>query len=271
MNFSTQTLNDLANTVKEAYLVNGVPPSEAVADVAETHDLNIEQTKRLCEASNIAIKRALKQGKVDDVSFPVASPEEVFEMLQPVETVESIKEGSVYADGPFGEFCRYYLTRGAGMEKNASPKTIDQDTHVVVAEHARNNLLKLGREITNEKAVAEKIASRIVNYLADEMRDRDNINRSYSAVRQCVDTELVDSMYKHAYSLIQESIPMLYPEPRLEKLATPVNEESTIVSLFRKYAEQMKKVEEMQKKAERFRKIKIYHERRFREMITEEP
>jgi hypothetical protein len=252
MDINTQILNDWADEVGKAFLDNQINPSESVTSIVQENDLNIEQTKRLCEASNLSIKRTLKSTKIDDVSFPLASHEEVLGMVQPnVDETPYAKEGSLKPDSAFRQFCRYAFFEH-GFDKTASAFEMGVDHYIAVSEDAGRKSRVMRRDLTGQRGMVQKISSRIMNYLQDEARATKNLNGSFTAVCQHIDTGFAEDYYKKAHKLITESHVYAYPGPEIHKLAGRVsNPTSEIVVLFRKYAKEIEKMENMQAQCER--------------------
>ena len=250
MNINSSLLNEWAEAVREAYMVNDIHPNDMVEEIAEANDLNIEQIKRLCESSNLTIKRALKKGKVDDVSFPLASFQTVLDNLQPEAEVTEMKEASLIPDTPLKQFYRHILTGKGGMKKEAAAPELNESILAEMVEHTRQQHMKARREVTLQKHVTEKLASRIVDYIADDFRKNFNANSSYTVAREYADPELVDKMYKLAHKLIVEDHEYEYPEPELMKLGSRLpNPDSEIVKLFDMYGEAITKLAELNKVA----------------------
>lgn len=247
MDINTQILNDWADEVNKAFLDNQIDPSESVTAIVQKNDLNIEQTKRLCEASNLSIKRTLKTTKVDDVSFPLASHEKVLGMVQPnVDEPDYAKEGSLKPDSAFKQFCRYAFLE-YGLEKTASAFEMGVDHYIAVSEDAGRKSRTIRRELTGQRGTVRKLASRIMNYLQDEARATKNLNGSFTAVCQHIDTGFAEDFYKKAHKLITESHVYAYPAPEIHKIAGRVaNPTSEIVVLFRKYAREIEKMDDLQ-------------------------
>lgn len=248
MNVTTGSIKAWAEAVKEGYLVNKMHPSDLVEEIARANDLNTEQVKRLCQASNLAIKQSLRpNGRHDEVMFPLASYEEVLEKLQPGyelgEDME-VKESSLAPESRMSEFSRHYLLQAnrPPMTKQASaPLTSRAMGAIANAIEGRYNTKR--RELTLTKMAAEKQFGHILEYLEEEAKVARNINRSYTAAKAIIEDEVVDNIYKVAHRIICDSHTYPYPEPGMLKIASVPNPGSAIVTMITKYAALLAEIE----------------------------
>lgn len=242
MNMTPRSLSDLAEAVREAYTVNEMHPTDMVEELARAHDLNPEQVKRLCEASNMAIKNYMKKGKVDDIAFPLASSHEVLARLQPGEEEDPLETNvtaSLAPESRIREFARFYLSgKGKPMVKTAAYRGDPVKSCAAVLSELTKRANAKRLELSKIKGDTAKVASRIIDYLSDEARTKRSLNQSYTAVKECLpDNEAVEPMYKTAHKMICEGLHYPYPEPELVKLAGRIpNPGSNIVVMFEKYA-----------------------------------
>lgn len=274
MNMTSGSLNEWAEAVREAYIVNGMHPSDMVEEIARANGLNPDQIKRLCESSNMSIKNHMRKGKVDDVMFPLASSHEVIARLQPGEEDEMQEMETNASLAPVSrlrEFTRSYLT---GASRGIVKKAAYEGDPVKAAATMMNELTKRANDRRHElylaKRETEKVAQQIVDYLSDEARLDRNVNASFTAVKMCLpDNPTVDPMYKNAHKLICEGLRYPYPEPQMIKAAnrTP-NPESTIVGLFSKYAALMSDMNAKQKSYDSIEKQKTEAAVTLRELIA---
>jgi len=235
MNIDTSLLNKWAGRVKDEYINDKTDPTDEVREIVEENDLNYKQAQRLCEASNLAIKRELRSSSgPDDVQFPLASISDVFD--GPVDRTEEVdKEASLRPDSLLDRYSEYFLSEYGTMEKEAELR-LTCDKLAMVIEKMEQKALFARRKVTANERAFEKVAHQMLDYLDTEARATGSVNESYTAISAVLPQykNLTDRFYKYAQ---QTLVVDLMGSVELEKHANRVaNRESQIVQLFEKYA-----------------------------------
>lgn len=270
MDITTSILKDWASEAKEAFVEKSVEPSVSVKSIMEENDLNREQTKRLCEATNLEIKRALRKPKgPDDVQFPLASIDEV---MTGSTDGEEMKEASLDAGASYFEKCasEFYSARSSRKESNV---VMDGEKLAMVVESLGLKESQARRATTMKVKEFEKIARNIIDYLTDEARATGSVDESYTVVSSCMKkrASLVDRFYKYADKVIEVDLYGMTIKKAnvIENPDWIPNAQSEIVGLFNKYASAYDAVTKARSTHEGISRAKQNAGSRLRQMILD--
>ena len=238
MDITTNLLNDWANRVRDFYLKDSVDPSERVRTIVEENDLNYKQAQRLCEATNLSIKRALRKSTgPDDVQFPLASITEVINTNDGIGEVE--KEASLRPESFLDKYAKYFY-EGRNFKKEAS-LALTCDKLAMVVESLDRRTKRAHRDVSLGEHEFKKIANRILDYIKDEARATGSVDESYTVLSRLMPkhAELIDGLYKFAQRVLEvDMMGVNIKETELMKNANWVpNPDSGIAKLFEKYAD----------------------------------
>lgn len=257
--FNEDFLEKTATRVRQAFLDNGIPPTEEVIKIAAEHDLNIEQIKRVCEESNKAIKLATK--KTDpQFEFPLADFAVVIEDVQrKVALHVNDKIASVSGDSEDTD-------PEPVMQKEAMDifgRPIPKDRYSMngatrsVYDGVKTALANIQKSMDKTDAEIDKVAAEILDRLNDEALKFNSINRSYSALVKAASTDLarnrIFSLYKFARDSINKfsSYPVIFDEITLstigedEKVASVISAGHPMVSAVNRYLNLMSEMDKL--------------------------
>jgi hypothetical protein len=272
MEITTSLLNSWAKQVRDAYLNDSVEPSASVKAIAEEKDLNHKQTQRLCEASNITLKRALRKPEgPDDVQFPLASIADISGSIDDgIDEVE--KQASLQREPSFLEkYAEQFFAGHASGEETKVNLTCDKLAMVVEA--LQRKTIEARKKAHLDEREFEKVANQILNYLADEARATGCVDQSYTALSELMPkhAELIDRLYKFANKVLEVDLMGVYRQPpTLQKNAgwTP-NPESEIAKLFEKYASLYADVQDARAEHANLKSYQEHAEDQLRKMIID--
>lgn len=269
MNIDTSLLNKWSDRVKDEYINSQIDPTDEVRDIVEENDLNYKQAQRLCEASNLAIKRELRNSSgPDDVQFPLVSIKDVFD--GPADGIDEVdKEASLRPESFLDRYSEYFLSEYGTMKKEAE-LTITCDKLATVIEKMEQKAMFTRRDVTASERAFEKVAHQMLDYLDTEARAMGSVNESYTAVSMVLPQHkgLTDRFYKYAQQTLAVD---LIGNVEIEKRANRVvNKESEIVKLFEKYASCYDAVHKSRVKFTTVNEAKKKAEAQLRNMILSE-
>lgn len=237
MDITSKLLNDWANGARNSFLESSIDPSVSVKEIVEDNDLNYKQAQRLCEATNLSIKRALRKSEgPDDVQFPLASIGEVWGSTQNDGMGEVSKEASHRPDSFLEKYASHFFDRHEVKKETNQELTLEKLAMVVEGLIQRTRQAR--RKVSLGEHEFEKVANEILGYIKDEARATGSVSEGYTVVSSLLPkhAELIDRLYKFAQSTLEVDIVGI-PDPEMIKNASWVpNPDSQIVQLFTKYA-----------------------------------
>ena len=210
MVFNEDFLGKSADRVKQAFLDNGVPPTQEVQKIANEHDLTIEQVRRVCEESNKAIKLATKAGD-PQFEFPVADPEIVLEdinrkvALSKEATPAEEKEEIFGYGGIEGESYMSKLATSV-LDNNAKAKVSMSGTTRAVYDHLKIAIRGIEEKMEVKSEQIHKIAGEIIDLLYDEAVKTGSLNRSYSHLMKCATTDVARNRVYDIYTFAADRL-----------------------------------------------------------------
>jgi len=269
MEITTSLLNGWASKVRDSYINDSVDPSESVKAIVEEKDLNYKQSQRLCEASNISIKKALRKSEgPDDVQFPLASIAVVAGDIDDG-TGEVEKQASLQLEPSFLEKYAQQFFSGHASKKEARIN-LTCDKLAMVVEELRRKTAEARKKVHIGEREFEKAANRILDYLTDEARANGSVDESYTALSQLMPKHaaLIDQLYHFADKNLEVNLNGVYKKPpSIQKEAGMPNPASEIVRLFEKYASVYQQVQDDRVSHVNLRKYQAKAEGQLREMI----
>lgn len=246
MKFSQVFLDQAASEVAERFLKQGEAPTDAVTDIALRNSLNVEQIRRVCEASNIAIKI----GSADpNVVFPLAKYEDVIDTMQPA--VEGPSAAEVVG-----------VSKTASLQQDELPSLLDEEDMNKIAEYktARNRnyaaanmyyglenaIRDTRREMAKIANDVEKQAAYVIDAVVGDMVKRGNANQIYSVLSNLchneAETGLLTQLFKIAARQFERDYGLEIPSnPEVEKIAGVPNPTSPLFEAVSGYLDNMGK------------------------------
>jgi hypothetical protein len=206
-----------------------------VSELVTEHQLNLEQAKRVCEASNLAIKQAQSDPQA---VFPVADIKKVISVLQPTDKTkvasvqeeeeeewlrESLEKVGFTISDELAEALNERMTgpqREIIIEKFATTKkyavyAFDRGLKIAIK--------KYEDEMTDLRLGIEKVSFAMLGTLRDELNAKRSINHSFSAlVKTAASDEASDEIikfYKFAFGYLTRDRYKLVEELALTKVA----------------------------------------------------
>jgi len=270
MDLTTNILNRWADQARDDYVTDGITPSESVKEIVENNDLNYKQAQRLCEATNLSIKSALRKAKgPDHVQFPLAAINEVMDRNINDEVGEVEKDASLRQESFLDKYAEYFYTERRSKEEEELVLTCDKLAMVIESLDKRTKAAR--RDVNLGKYEFNKIAENVLGYIKDEARATGSVNESYTALSRSMPkhAELIDRLYKFAQQVLEiDLIGRHVEETELMKNANWIpNPDSEIVELFGKYAELYHGVQQARTRYARNLKAKQGAESQLRQMI----
>lgn len=255
--FNEDFLEKTATRVRQAFLDNGIPPTEEVIKIAAEHDLNIEQIKRVCEESNKAIKLATKKND-PQFEFPLADFAVVIEDVQRKVALHVTDKTASVNDEP--EEAEPEMKKEA-LDMFGRP--IPKDRYSMngatrsVYDGVKTALANIQKSMDKTDAEIDKVAAEILDRLNDEALKFNSINRSYSALVKAASTDLarnrIFALYKFAKDSINKfsSYPVIFDEIALstigenEKVASVISAGHPMVSAMNRYLNLMGEMDKL--------------------------
>lgn len=200
MDFNADQLKHMAVKVVSTFIVNKVPLSKSIAEMAEEKSLSSEQIKRLIEVSNqVAYLKLLEKASDRTFEFPLASVAEVMAILATPEDIMS-KEAS-FKKSPLS-----IVTEGE-MEKVASDDTpyLDTLSHSDKVSLVNKELYKSKRQL--EKVAAEEtvLLQELLVKAADFREDELFIEKVAFVVEEEEDSKLLTKISHLVYGESREA------------------------------------------------------------------
>ena len=249
--FNREFVDEMARSAAKAFMENDISLDDAVIAIAQEHDLNHEQIKRICEASNLRTKNDINEPLKD---FDLADAKSVIAYLQPAQE-KNVKE--------------------AAMEDSMSMETLsgavqaamaDEDTMMKFAEHFAPNSSVIREKIARQQGSAvrkiydglktalqknaaeqalirgrtDDAASHIVGVILKEGNAKGSINGSLSAMMKLAEDDQVEKIKIYAiYKMADELLKTRWTRPVaalcLEKIAGTPDPEARLPQLFKTY------------------------------------
>lgn len=239
MDITTKLLNDWADGVRNSYLNDTINPTDSIKKIVAEKGLNRKQAQRLCEASNVSIKRALRNSSgPDDVQFPLASIMEVWEDNSNDGAGEVSKEASLRPESFLEKFAEYFYDSRSPKKEGSLDLTCDK--LAMVAESLSQRARKARREASVSEYEFKKVANDILDYITDEARATGSVDESYTSVSTLMPkyAALIDRFYKFAQKNLEVDLVGIHvAEAGINKVASQApNPNSEIAQLFGKYA-----------------------------------
>lgn len=262
MRFSVGYLDQTADRVKAAFLKQGAAPNDTIALIAREDNLNIEQIQRVCEASNLAIKRAAADpGAV----FPLAIYEDVVASIQPsikmASTQDTPELSKVAAFVPPSDQSKGIPLSEAVMQKRASRNDQKRYSTLTRLHQGMDNAIEAtAKEIGQMKVAARRTAHDLFEMLRKEAGLNGSINNSYSVF---MDTFRDEASRQHIYDFYKAASAALgeYSRPcdslEYEKTAGYVDTGSP---LYVKMSDYLAKMADLHRKNLILEKLAKYHE-----------
>lgn len=170
MDLSADVLKKMAARVVSTFLVNKVPLSQAVADIAEESKLSSEQIKRLIEISNqVAYLKLLEKATDRTFEFPLADFSEVMAILATPEEIMS-KEASfkkspmdLVADGSSE------LEKSASEEDSLLSRMPQQEKVAMLNKELYRAKGRLNKISDEEQVLMHDLMSKAASHREDEL------------------------------------------------------------------------------------------------------
>jgi len=273
MDLTTNILNRWANQARDNYINDGMTPNESVKDIIEDNDLNYKQAQRLCEATNLSIKSALREAKgPDHVQFPLAAINEVMDRNINNEVGEVEKDASLRQESFLDKYAEYFYTERRSKKEEELVLTCDKIAMLIESLDKRTGEAR--RAVNLGKHEFNKVAESILGYIKDEARATGSVNESYATLSRVMPKHagLIDRLYKFAQQVLEiDLIGRHIEETELAKNANWIpNPNSEIVKLFEKYAELHQNVQQARTRYAKNFKAKQEAESQLRQMILSE-
>lgn len=278
--FDREFVDRMARNAAKAFMESEVGLDDIVIAIAQEHDLNHEQIKRICEASNIKTKDKINEPLKN---FELADAQSVIAFLQPStkeDAEENIKEAAM-RDGMSKE-----TLSGAIQSAMA-----DEETMIKFAKHFSPHASVLREKIARQRGSAvrkvydglklalqknaaeqarisgqtDDIATSIVGVLLKEGNAKGSINGSLSAMLKIAGDDQVAkikiyAIYKMADNILESRWTRPVAALALEKTAGYPDPGARLPQLFKKYLE-------LRKEAGVKKLVSEKLERRFREIV----
>lgn len=260
--FDRDFVDRMARSAAKAFLEDGITLDDAVIAIAQEHDLNHEQIKRICEASNLRTKDKLGKPLKD---FDLASSEVVIEFLQPPkspgaeeqESEEGNKEaamrkkvanesisGAVQAamadEETMLKFAEYFSSDSSTIRE----KIARQQGSAVrkVYDGLKAALQKNASEQAKMRSQTEEMACKILDILKKEGEAKGSINGSLSSMLKLAGDDQVAKIRIYAiYKMADERLQAMWSRPiaslGLEKVAGTPDANARLPRLFKQYLE----------------------------------
>lgn len=128
--FNSEMLGSLAAKAVSIYLTKQVPLTDAVVSISKEENLNIEQTKRLVEATNqVAYLKILETAKDRTFSFDLADLDTVLASISTPDV--TVVKSACVASGSFRPAPLQLVFAKEGHTKQASSQELDADIDLV--------------------------------------------------------------------------------------------------------------------------------------------
>jgi len=185
MELDQYTLDTLAKKALGIFLEQGKHPNDIVVSLAQKNDLNDEQARRLCESTNVAIKRYKTHEEHDpQAEFPLADWKTVVQELvdgssEELGEIMGEKTASLGSDD-WELFEELMGDNNISLGKEASgPERTTKDIISVIEmlKQARDEAAKFKLQSEIAKSAA---ADTMLRYLREEAIKDQNINQAYS-------------------------------------------------------------------------------------------
>lgn len=270
MDITTNLLNGWSNQARDDYINDAIPPSDSVKEIVESNDLNYKQAQRLCEATNLSIKAALRGSKgPDNVQFPLASITNVMDRNINNEVGEVEKDASLRQETFLDKYAEYFYTGRRPEKEEKLVLTCDKLAMVIESLDKRTKAAR--KDVSLGEHGFRKTAEDILGYIKDEARATGSVNESYTSVSKMMPkhAELIDRLYKFAQQVLEiDLLGVGIQKTEFIKNAGWVpNPDSEIVELFEKYAELYQNVQQARTRYAGCLKAKRGAESQLRQMI----
>lgn len=184
MDLDQYTLDSLADQAKLRFLETGKHPTDLVTAIAIREDLNDEQARRLCEATNVAIKKHKTHKERDpQAEFPLADWKDVVQQLvdrsvddEAIGDIMTDKTASLQADD--WEIFEEIMGDNV-LEKKATAPDREREAMAVIQmlRYAQNEAAGFR---TRSDVAKESSAVKMFKYLRGEAIQNQNINMPYT-------------------------------------------------------------------------------------------
>lgn len=206
MDLEQYTLDSLARKALSIYLESGEHPNNIVIEIASNNNLNPEQTRRLCEATNVTIKKHKTYEENDpQAEFPLAdwkvvcsnvSSEDHEDILDDILADEE-KMASLLGEDAW-DIVEQTNPSGCSLEKkagSAGPSVADLSSAIEMLKHAKQDAS--GFRVSAETSKAAAVRNLLSTLREDAIKEQ-SINRAYT-----IALEKIGSISKERHDAVE--------------------------------------------------------------------
>jgi hypothetical protein len=244
MRFDRQVVESIAKEVLDAYL-DGINPNEKITQLTEMYSYTPSQIRRICESSNVAIKRYLS-GKSEDqnFTFPLADAEGIIGGISggDGEEMELIDKQASY-EGDDWEWFDDNLGHVL-MEKTADTWVNPGGVAAILIglDQAINDVRQ---DLNGKSSDLSKVAMGLDRLIKKSFHEDGNINKIYSIATSLVPEDeriTIENLFKQAHNKLEVAIQFPIGDLEQVKLAGVVNKNSRFAELITEYVDLHKDV-----------------------------